>query len=136
MGKREKLMFRHIFFHRGQRSSTPFSLHPAPQDRTNRIPFKERMRSFLWISDFLSSFPDCHCLLGTVQVLLLLKAHTPALALPMEREVFSFRKGKNSFFTDDGEQNEKQQFFSSHISQPLSSASLPCSGLKVICNPP
>lgn len=90
-------MFQHIlffFFDRGQRSSTSFSFHPPPAPVGQN---KKSMRSFLWIRNSLSFFSDCHFLLGSVQVPLLLKAHTPALALPMEREVFSFKKGKTFF---------------------------------------
>lgn len=67
----------------------------------------ERMISFLWISSFLASFPDHHWLLSTFQALMLMKLHTLALSLLLER--LSFGKEKTHlFFTDDGEKNKRQ----------------------------
>lgn len=76
------------------------------------------MSSFLQISGFRSSFPDCHCLLSIVQVLLLLKAHIPALAIPMEfpsgREIFHF------FFLITMDNRMKRKCFSHHTFHTLS----------------
>lgn len=124
MGKREKLVFQYTFFHRGQRSSTlsPLHLVPAPQNNTNRIHFKGRMRCFLGMSNFLSSFPDSYCLLCIAQVLLLLKAQTHRHRLMSSTSHGKdFPSGRQRIiFPEIMENRMKRECFSHHIFHSLS----------------
>lgn len=136
MGKREKLVFQHTFSIKdGEVQLWFLSILLLPL-RTVQIRFTSREGWGLSWELAISFLPSLTAIACWIKPKSCCFWRHRLLLWHFSWKGFSFRMGKNYFSTDNGEQNEKWMFFSSHISQSLSSALFSFSDHKVICNLP